>query len=48
MKASNQIISILSAMGANPSAETDRNGNTIIKVNAPTVPKKDESRKGVK
>lgn len=38
MKATAQIISILSAMGAAPTTATDPNGNTLIKVNAPTVP----------
>lgn len=28
----------LCAMGATPTAETDKNGNTLIGVNAPTVP----------
>ena len=37
MTATNQIISILSAMGANPIAETDKKGNTTIKVNAPII-----------
>ena len=37
MNGAKQIMSILSAMGATPSAETDKNGNTLIKVNAPTV-----------
>ena len=44
MKASNQIISILSAMGAKPSAETDKNGNTIIKVNAPKIERKEDKK----
>lgn len=43
MKASNQIISILSAMGANPAAKTDKNGNITIRVNAPTIPTEKET-----
>lgn len=38
MKATELIMNNLKAMGANPTATTDRNGNTIIKVNAPTAP----------
>ena len=36
MDATQQIIKTLSLMGAKPTAQTDSNGNMIIKVNAPT------------
>lgn len=39
MKTTNLIISNLKAMGADPIATTDKDGNTVIKVNAPTPPK---------
>lgn len=41
------IITNLQAMGANPTTTTDKNGNTVIKVNAPVVGdnKKEEKTK---
>jgi len=46
MNAINHITSILTACGANPTVTTDKNGNAIIKVNAPEVkPQKDGGRK---
>lgn len=41
MNATTQIISILSAMGAKPFATPGTNGETLIKVNAPTIKKED-------
>ena len=37
MNATNQIINILSACGCKPAATVDRDGNAIIKVNAPAI-----------
>jgi hypothetical protein len=41
------IIANLQAMGANPTTATDKNGQAVIKVNAPTMSnnKKEESQK---
>jgi hypothetical protein len=44
MNAINQITGILKAMGANPEMITKSNGETIIKVNAPTVPGEDRKK----
>lgn len=33
-----QVTDTLTAMGTKPITNTDSNGNTVIKVNAPTVP----------
>lgn len=37
MQASNEIVKILSAMGAKPIATTTKNGTVTIKINAPKV-----------
>lgn len=41
MNATNQIINVLRAMGANPETMTDSNGETLIKVNAPKIKEED-------
>lgn len=41
MKTADLIMNNLKAMGANPTATTDTDGNTVIKVNAPTPTKTD-------
>lgn len=42
MNAIDLIIGNLKAMGAAPTTTTDPNGDTLIKVNAPTVPTHEE------
>lgn len=37
MNAANEIIKILSAMGANPETKTNATGKTVIKINAPIM-----------
>lgn len=37
MKATTEIINILTACGCNPSAVTDKNGNIVIRINAPVI-----------
>lgn len=37
MNASDQIMNILRACGCNPAAAIDRDGNPVIKVNAPSA-----------
>jgi hypothetical protein len=44
MNAINQITGILKAMGANPETITKSNGETIIKVNAPTIKAGDQKK----
>lgn len=44
MNAINQITSILQAMGARPETITNANGETVIKVNAPTIKKEEDAK----
>lgn len=37
MRATTEIINILIACGCKPSAGTDKNGNAVIRINAPVV-----------
>jgi hypothetical protein len=43
MRATTEIINILTACGCKPSAHTAKNGNTVIRINAPVV--KEDSQK---
>ena len=43
MKTADLIMNNLKAMGANPMATADQDGNTVIKVNAPTPTKADDT-----
>ena len=45
MNTTDYIITILSAMGATPTATTDKNGNAKIKVNAPEIGKQEDNKK---
>lgn len=44
MNAINQITGILQAMGARPETIANANGETVIKVNAPTIKKEEGAR----
>lgn len=44
MNATKQIINILSACGCKPAATVGKNGNTVIKVNAPIIKQEDKTK----
>ena len=44
MNAIKQITGILSAMGARPETITRPNGETVIKVNAPTIKRQEDGK----
>ena len=44
MNAIKQITDILAAMGTKPETITNANGETLIKVNAPTIGKKEDGK----
>lgn len=44
MNAAKQIIDILSACGCKPAAAVNKNGETVIKVNAPIIKEEDTKK----